>query len=390
MSWDKNWLTRGSIPALAGEPGLNHFIRAGRTVYPRACGGTATATAAHTWVTGLSPRLRGNRHCHRRPYLGHRSIPALAGEPLAWVQAPQPPRVYPRACGGTRTDTTGEEGRTGLSPRLRGNQLRFSISRVCLRSIPALAGEPNGELRVWFLFRVYPRACGGPEPHHPTPRLASVYPRACGGTFRTAFICGHQSGLSPRLRGNRFNPSMVALRVGSIPALAGEPVTQRTRLDLREVYPRACGGTEFDPRGDVPLAGLSPRLRGNPTKYPPSQVRQRSIPALAGEPRAGVRIRYRDMVYPRACGGTAVRQHEGRRGPGLSPRLRGNPLRYPQARRFQRSIPALAGEPCGCPAQRPIGRVYPRACGGTTLTTVKILAHEGLSPRLRGNRWSCE
>ena len=51
--------------------------------------------------------------------------------------------------------------------------------------------------------------------------------------------------------------------------------------------------------------GLSPRMRGNPTLPDLYGIRQRSIPAYAGEPR-WIWIRSgTGQVYPRVCGGTA-------------------------------------------------------------------------------------
>ena len=51
--------------------------------------------------------------------------------------------------------------------------------------------------------------------------------------------------------------------------------------------------------------------------------------------------------------------------PGLSPRVRGNPLAWVFPYSNRRSIPACAGEPtqkfCACS----LYRVYPRVCGGT-------------------------
>ena len=71
-------------------------------------------------------------------------------------------------------------------------------------------------------------------------------------------------GLSPRVRGNR-QPLLVA-QIGdrSIPACAGEPLTNAGHDDLWQVYPRVCGGTIRGPDGNGWWLGLSPRVRGNP------------------------------------------------------------------------------------------------------------------------------
>ena len=70
------------------------------------------------------------------------------------------------------------------------------------------------------------------------------------------------------------------------------------------------------------------------------------------------------MVYPRACGGTESGHIEKSVGPGLSPRVRGNPDAFALASRLG-SIPARAGEPPSRIPRYQSGKVYPRACGGT-------------------------
>ena len=72
-----------------------------------------------------------------------------------------------------------------------------------------------------------------------------VYPRACGGTMERRIYCHREQGLSPRVRGNQPVHDDANIRLGSIPARAGEPVLdQPFPLEIR-VYPRACGGTAF-------------------------------------------------------------------------------------------------------------------------------------------------
>ena len=51
------------------------------------------------------------------------------------------------------------------------------------------------------------------------------------------------------------------------------------------------------------------------------------------------------MVYPRACGGTALPYAAVRSGAGLSPRVRGNLELMGAGLLVARSIPARAGEP---------------------------------------------
>ena len=131
--------------------------------------------------------------------------------------------------------------------------------------------------------------------------------------------------------------------------------------------------------------GLSPRLRGNRHLEHRPISQEGSIPAPAGEPGASTRSRKSKRVYPRACGGTTIRLVLGIRLDGLSPRLRGNRLERKPGLQPGRSIPAPAGEPAAGPRGRSLIAVYPRACGGTRPKASCRSKSSGLSPRLRGN-----
>ena len=153
-----------SIPACAGEPGLDGLLGGLRRVYPRVCGGTRRRRPRQRTGDGLSPRVRGNRsHCQTSGR-SRRSIPACAGEP---GQAPPGLRVrgvYPRVCGGTVAALYRRPGVQGLSPRVRGNRGKQKIAQYLCGSIPACAGEPPlWRLRHWRT-KVYPRVCGGTPP----------------------------------------------------------------------------------------------------------------------------------------------------------------------------------------------------------------------------------
>ena len=233
-----------SIPACAGEPKKNCGTRGLPGVYPRVCGGTASAAAA-------LKRRKG-------------SIPACAGEPVCGVGCDGMSWVYPRVCGGTPPIPRPSNARSGLSPRVRGNLYTLANADGRLRSIPACAGEPESHLQRRVLDRVYPRVCGG------TRR---------GGALLTA-----GTGLSPRVRGNPAYPIDVVDVAGSIPACAGEPSAMLWGRPLHAVYPRVCGGTFVITPPTARDTGLSPRVRGNRAGGAAAPPLIRSIPACAGEP----------------------------------------------------------------------------------------------------------
>ena len=286
LGWSRVALfPHGSIPACAGEPAVITGCSRRDTVYPRVCGGTASAPDRDNRIWGLSPRVRGNRRpdAGQKPAAG--SIPACAGEPLFDTADSGGRRVYPRVCGGTLAVLGEPSAGIGLSPRVRGNPCRGTGSRQSGRSIPACAGEPAGRRFARRRRWVYPRVCGGTTPATATPRL----PR----------------GLSPRVRGNRKDAKDAIDAVRSIPACAGEPrAAAWDRVRLGKVYPRVCGGTSQAKMATGSNAGLSPRVRGNHRRYALGRYGCGSIPACAGEPRPFARPADSGTVYPRVCGGT--------------------------------------------------------------------------------------
>ena len=193
---------------------------------------------------------------------------------------------------------------------------------------------------------------------------------------------------------------------GSIPACAGEPRPSLLANDRTKVYPRVCGGTVEAVAVGLADAGLSPRVRGNPSLLATCSPNTGSIPACAGEPLPQPSSKCSQQVYPRVCGGTCFTVMSGDRSRGLSPRVRGNPLVVSDGGDFLGSIPACAGEPrgarfggCGrkvyprvCGGTDLVGHsgapveVYPRVCGGTAKPQRPVGLSEGLSPRVRGNR----
>ena len=171
----------GSIPAGAGEPTAANRIAAIAGVYPRGCGGTKIDPLSAASLAGLSPRVRGNHTGQTRLYARRGSIPAGAGEPRRSPDATRPPRVYPRGCGGTVVSSMCTVAVSGLSPRVRGNRKRGKGLPRQPGSIPAGAGEPRTCPRRSSCPRVYPRGCGGTaRPNRRARRPAGLSPRVRG------------------------------------------------------------------------------------------------------------------------------------------------------------------------------------------------------------------
>ena len=88
----------------------------------------------------------------------------------------------------------------------------------------------------------------------------------------------------PRVRGSLFIGTTVTSNSGSIPARAGEPLSQQRPSAPCGVYPRACGGALEGSLHPTPSSGLSPRVRGSLLAHDAKKLCMGSIPARAGEP----------------------------------------------------------------------------------------------------------
>ena len=188
------------------------------------------------------------------------------------------------------------------------------------------------------------------------------------------------------MRGNHNGAQHPASTAGSIPARAGEPLHQQIQPVDEVVYPRACGGTALDGFEASLAYGLSPRVRGNRVQETDTGLHDGSIPARAGEPAPPPGNGRQQMVYPRACGGTQFAQRLLLPVKGLSPRVRGNLRGVDVDAGYLGSIPARAGEPSPWRSVLTRCKVYPRACGGTPIALTLLPRKKGLSPRVRGNR----
>ena len=192
----------GSIPACAGEASVSDAAPGRRRVYPRVCGGSRYCGKECRSAAGLSPRVRGKLRHIVHPVRRVGSIPACAGEAGKSTRSARIPRVYPRVCGGSNWAWPPVLVLQGLSLRVRGKRLELGLPPGGGRSIPACAGEAQGqEARAgWF----------------------KVYPRVCGGSRSSSRNIQYHRGLSPRVRGKRRNPGRCNPGIRSIPACAGE------------------------------------------------------------------------------------------------------------------------------------------------------------------------
>ena len=272
--------------------------------------------------------------------------------------------VHPRACGEQSSSYWCFASRAGSSPRVRGTVNVCAALKCHLRFIPARAGNSRVQLRILPWVPVHPRACG-----------EQIAIRKSDAVWY---------GSSPRVRGtDRDNPAGPE-RNRFIPARAGNSTSSGCAPTSTAVHPRACGEQAEKVTDIFCQIGSSPRVRGTDRDAPGTRVRDRFIPARAGNRRAR-RVWTRALpVHPRACGEQAATEFFGQAKSGSSPRVRGTVRGDPLSRSLVRFIPARAGNSTNESSISVCQSVHPRACGEQALSLTIRQAVRGSSPRVRG------
>ncbi len=254
----------GTIPARAGQPRSRRAPLALSGDYPRSRGATGRIVLHLVCMVGLSPLARGNPRIRSAICSPAGTIPARAGQPYAGRPSEWDFGDYPRSRGATGPDRRSVAGQGGLSPLARGNLGMVGDSRPGRGTIPARAGQPP---RVW-----------------PISPVSGDYPRSRGATSSAKNQMGTARGLSPLARGNLESIGGKCLRVGTIPARAGQPTSTRSHTTHSGDYPRSRGAT-LDWQSPVFLDyGLSPLARGNLHLRHCVHDPDGTIPARAGQP----------------------------------------------------------------------------------------------------------
>ena len=113
-------------------------------VHPRLRGGAASLATTSLGGSGPSPPTRGSLLGNNVSPIDQRSIPAYAGEPLAFTCQLRTMMVHPRLRGGATGGTPSDPPITGPSPPTRGSLSQHYGAGHARGSIPAYAGEPGG------------------------------------------------------------------------------------------------------------------------------------------------------------------------------------------------------------------------------------------------------
>ena len=129
-----------------------------------------------------------------------------------------------------------------------------------------------------------------------------VHPRVCGEQTDLSDTEGHGTGSSPRVRGTDPGCARAGIRDRFIPACAGNSAALCRSLHLISVHPRVCGEQIGVQLNDVVVRGSSPRVRGTVLQNPVQILLRRFIPACAGNRPERWKWNSRRTVHPRVCG----------------------------------------------------------------------------------------
>ena len=334
------------------------------TVHPRARGEQQRSTSPNTRGGGSSPRTRGTGA--GAPGVGQvvRFIPAHAGNSRSSPAAGSARTVHPRARGEQPNGIVAAFVDNGSSPRTRGTARRVARGRRAGRFIPAHAGN-----------RPRRGGCG---------RRGSVHPRARGEQPSWRSIALISTGSSPRTRGTVRHPAWPGARRRFIPAHAGNRATCTCSSAYPPVHPRARGEQLYHLTVTGNVTGSSPRTRGTDGHRGDLRLRNRFIPAHAGNSAARTCPTCAPAVHPRARGEQFSADGSKLSVSGSSPRTRGTVHHTAVPVFAERFIPAHAGNSQSPPDACGVSPVHPRARGEQREAATGWLRKRGSSPRTRG------
>ena len=149
------------------------------------------------------------------------------------------------------------------------------------------------------------------------------HPRSCGEYSCRFYDMPVNIGSSPLMRGIQSWKDAILLSVRIIPAHAGNTTYLRGDYTYDCNHPRSCGEYTQDPMVLRWMRGSSPLMRGIQRKYPVNLLRIGIIPAHAGNTHLQTNQPIFQKDHPRSCGeyfaGTYLETSE----PGSSPLMRG-------------------------------------------------------------------
>ena len=321
------------------------------TVHPRVCRehGNQSSIGKGSPST-VHPRVC-REHKPQRPWcrgLGHRFIPACAGNTQPLISRKTHKSVHPRVCREHLLQFGHTHRLNGSSPRVWGTPPLVALTNKTNRFIPACAG--NTFRPVCFarcLTGSSPRVQGTLPTRMPVIACNSVHPRVCRehGLADNIEIMA-SAGSSPRVQGTRLGRQHADHGRRFIPACAGDTDSCHSPRWKVPVHPRVCREHAIAAYGIHHRYGSSPRVQGTHTTV-------HAFIYFLGFP-----------VHPRVCREHGFYAGQSKGIATVHPRVcREHSLPTHHRTSQTRFIPACAGNTNGIRADRRLCcSVHPRVC----------------------------
>ncbi len=295
-----------------------------------------------------------------------RFIPSYAGNAANTRPTVSPTPVHPRMRGERTVAVMIRSAPYGSSPHARGTLLYLGNSLAEYRGILACTGNAS--------------------PTAGTSWTSSVHPRIRGERGYWRISAEKSGGSSPHMRGTPGHAPVHGLHLRFIPACAGNAWPATCSWITWPVHPR-MRGERFTPSvTSARYVGSSPHARGTlhsiATRHPPT----RFIPACAGNAASALPPHRAAPVHPRMRGERTARIFPRAYARGSSPHARGTPDVRHLGTVKTRFIPACAGNARHINLEPLAGTVHPRMRGERAPATLPIEASFGSSPHARGTQ----
>ena len=193
-------------------------------------------------------------------------LPTHAGDTSRLRCSSDHPSVHPRSRGEHTSPSAAASASFGSSPLARGTLAFIVIMPFLVRLIPARAGNTSGSGACVRGSTAHPRSRG----EHGTPHLIHVL----------------DFGSSPLARGTQKPPRNLQRLPRLIPARAGNTVPECRAARRVPAHPRSRGEHKATMLVAAAHTGSSPLARGTRGRDPRRQMRNRLIPARAGNTKA--------------------------------------------------------------------------------------------------------
>ena len=351
-------------PRMRGEhPGFVTMVPDGAGSPPHARG-TRAAAGRYGRESGLTPACAGNTAAAMTELAKGGAHPRMRGEHTPSIAAPAQAGGSPPHARGTRYTRHPDPNRAGLIPACAGNTERMNTSQASTRAHPRMRGEhPTPTICVFVDKGSSPHARGTPSSIFTSPCGMGLTPACAGNTCAAELLhaalgahprmrgehgkqestTSRTTGSSPHARGTPFEESGLPVGGRLIPACAGNTLHVRGCGRVRRAHPRMRGEHVSKPFTVRLEQGSSPHARGTLPEPVDLLLRQRLIPACAGNTFSKTPRNAARGAHPRMRGEHVVQQKIVAAGSGSSPHARGTQLLHRPRTDGTGLIPACAG-----------------------------------------------